>query len=309
MPWHPTRLDETSLPQGFFEGTSTTRRLPSRQREAADPLYPGYPFNLRLVAGLTPIVAGGPLDFKVDRPQGMKGFVINLTVQGRGQVFEGNRGFACEPLDLLLFPPLARHDYGRDPGCADWFHRWVYFQPRGFWTPWLRWPEATGGVGRIRLKHPALLEEFDSLFQQVESDHRGAGETAEDLAMNRLERLLIRCHEEFSGDTDRRQDPRVEAACRFVGGNLAKDLTVDEIAAAVALSASRLSELFREQVGMSVLRWREDQRMLLAKHLLESSNTSVAVISAMVGYEDQLYFSRVFRRCVGVSPTDFRRRA
>ncbi len=39
-----------------------------------DPLLPGYSFNAHLVAGLTPIDAGGYLDFFIDRPLGMKGF-------------------------------------------------------------------------------------------------------------------------------------------------------------------------------------------------------------------------------------------
>lgn len=49
-----------------------------------DPLLPGYSFNAHLVAGLTPIEAEGYLDFYVDRPLGMKGYILNLTVRGKG---------------------------------------------------------------------------------------------------------------------------------------------------------------------------------------------------------------------------------
>ncbi len=49
-----------------------------------DPLLPGYSFNAHLVAGLTPIEANGYLDFFIDRPLGMKGYILNLTIRGEG---------------------------------------------------------------------------------------------------------------------------------------------------------------------------------------------------------------------------------
>ncbi len=51
-----------------------------------DPLLPGYSFNAHLVAGLTPIEANGYLDFFIDRPLGMKGYILNLTIRGQGVV-------------------------------------------------------------------------------------------------------------------------------------------------------------------------------------------------------------------------------
>ena len=78
----------------------------------SNPLLPGYQFTAWLVAGMTPINAGDGLDFLIDRPQGMKGFIINLTTKGRGQVFNNEHAFDCEPGDLLLFQPKTPHYYG-----------------------------------------------------------------------------------------------------------------------------------------------------------------------------------------------------
>ena len=284
-----------------------------------NPLLPGYSFNLYLVAGLTPIVQGGALDFFIDRPGGMKGWIINLTVQGRGKVVDGDQAFECEPGDLLLFPPGVAHDYGRAPGSPEWFHRWVYFRPRGFWANWLTWPgqgdgaaagagAGTGaGVGRLRLADPAVRQEIEELFVQIDATHRGGRRTSEELAINLLERLLIRCHEEAPGYESRSLDARVQSACQFIANNLAHELSLEEIARHVCLSPSRLAHLFREQMGVSIVRWREDQRIILAKHMLLSTGTPISSIGARVGYDDQLYFSRVFRKRVGVSPSEFRR--
>lgn len=127
--------------------------------------------------------------------------------------------------------------------------------------------------------------------------------------MNLLERLLIRAMEEDPQSPQRIMDPRVIEACQFITGNLSGELCIDEVARHVCLSPSRLAHLFREQVGVNILRWLEDQRVIRAKLLLQTTQESIANIVQAVGYDDQLYFSRVFRQCVGVSPSDFRRRS
>lgn len=284
------------------------KRATHEGSQQLNPLLPGYSFNLYLVAGLTPIEQSGPLDFFIDRPGGMKGYIVNLTVEGRGQVFDGNRSWTCEAGDLLLFPPGVPHYYGRAPETSSWHHRWVYFRPRGFWAPWLRWPvEGDQRVGRLQLQDPGVRAEIEQLFIDIDATHRGGKRTSEELAVNLLERLLIRCHEEMPGFQSRPVDPRVQSACQFIANNLSREISLEEIAQHVCLSPSRLAHLFRDQTGVNIVRWREDQRIILAKHMLLSTTTAVSAIAGRVGYDDQLYFSRVFRKRVGVSPTEFRR--
>jgi AraC family transcriptional regulator of arabinose operon len=281
-----------------------------RHQEAGqqlNPLLPGYSFNVYLVAGMTPIIENGPLDFYIDRKNGMSGFIINMTVKGRGKVFEGADAFHCEPGDLLLFPPEAQHFYGRAPDSPDWYHRWVYFRPRAFWAPWLQWRDQVRKVGRMRLQSDALIAEFDTLFQQIEETYKVGKRSSEELAINLLERLLIRCFEETPEHANTPIDARIEEACQFLSRNLAEDVTLEDVARHVCLSPSRLAHLFREQMGVNIVRWREDQRMILAKHLLHASRYPIARVASLVGYEDQMYFSRVFRKRVGTCPSEFRR--
>lgn len=105
-----------------------------------DPLLPGYSFNAHLVAGLTPIEANGYLDFFIDRPLGMKGYILNLTIRGEGVINNNGEQFVCRPGDILLFPPGEIHHYGRHPDASEWYHQWVYFRPRAYWQEWLTWP-------------------------------------------------------------------------------------------------------------------------------------------------------------------------
>ena len=99
-----------------------------------------------------------------------------------------------EPGDLLLFPPAAVHHYGRAPDAREWYHRWVYFRPRAYWADWLKVAPGDGQVGRLQLADNQLLTEFDTLFLDIGETHKQLRPMSEQLAMNLLERLLIRCY-------------------------------------------------------------------------------------------------------------------
>ncbi|MBA2627780.1 MAG: AraC family ligand binding domain-containing protein, partial [Gemmatimonadales bacterium] len=67
-------------------------------------------FNTELMAGRT--VIRDPADGVVWREHGMDGWILNYTVDGRGRINRGERGFISRPGQLLLFKPGVAHDYG-----------------------------------------------------------------------------------------------------------------------------------------------------------------------------------------------------
>lgn len=283
--------------------------LPDLRQQQTNPLLPGYNFSVHLVAGLTPIKKGRTLDFYIDRPNGMEGYIINLTTRGQGIVHDGKTVMTCKPGDLLLFPVGAPHYYGRDPDHSEWYHRWIYFRPRAYWEQWLCWPQKIEQVGHLFLSEPALQKEFDSLFKEIEYTHRRGTTLAENLSINLLERLLLRSAEENMIGDRQAFDPRVLRACHLISEHLFEDWSIVQLAKEICLSPSRLEHLFRQQVGTTISRWREDQRLIRARQLLQVTQSPISIIAASVGYDDQLYFSRVFRKRIGISPSAFRKQA
>ncbi|MEJ2036720.1 MAG: AraC family transcriptional regulator, partial [Maritimibacter sp.] len=150
--------------------------------------------------------------------------------------------------------------------------------------------------------------EFARLFVQVEKWAALDDLLSIDLAFNRLEQILLsaartdRAHQ----PTPVQMDERVLAACKLITDKLHEPLSVADIAGHVCLSPSRLSHLFRTCVGTGPIQWRDSQRVQYAMQVLRISDEPIKSLSAMVGYEDPLYFSRVFHRHVGMSPRAFR---
>lgn len=271
-----------------------------------DPLLPGYQFDIFLVGGLTPIEKNNPLDFTIDRPHGMKGYILNLTTRGKGEVTLGDEKRIVGPGDLLLFPPGVMHHYRRAPNSERWHHRWVYFRPRAYWADWLEWGNKCAGIDSLTLPDLASRRELDEVFQEIERHHKQLRPMAEPLAMNLLESLLIRCYEQASQGNRSTLDPRIAKACRLITDNLLEEASVETLAKQVFLSPSRFTHLFRQQLGTSVTRWREAQRIARAMTLLQSTLLPVAVIGEQTGYDDPIYFSRVFRKQTGMCPSDYR---
>lgn len=157
------------------------------------PLFPGFNFDMRLVSGITPIEKDGPLDAFIDRPKGMRGWIINLTVRGKGTVFDGRETWNVDPGDLVLFPAGAIHYYGRHPDAQSWWHRWVYFQPRSFWMTWLKWRDDRNGIYVLRQYDTDLTNELDSLFAESSSWAAHPDLLSMELAVNLLERIILLC--------------------------------------------------------------------------------------------------------------------
>lgn len=68
-----------------------------------------------------------------------------------------------------------------------------------------------------------------------------------------------------------------------------------------------LSKLFREETGETFVNHISEKRMQMGKKLLLETEFSVKEIASKIGYNDQNYFSKLFKAKFGVSPTDFRK--
>ena len=104
------------------------------------------------------------------------------------------------------------------------------------------------------------------------------------------------------------RDKRIRAALGILGSaDLARDISMDNIAKAVNLSPSRLRHLFTQEVGETPHGCVRLMRMLRARELLEKSFYTIKEIMVMVGYCDASHFSRDYKKCFSVSPSLTRR--
>lgn len=272
------------------------------------PLIKIFTFNAWVVAGFTPITRGSKLDYYINRPQGMKGYIINLTLRGHARASVGGRELLFHENELLLFPPGVPHQYGRDEHSEYWDHLWIYFIPRPYWIDWLKWDETTHGIGKTTVNDPLQLQALRELFYEVIRYHNEAAPISEAMAMNALERLILNCFQLQPVRTRHVYDPRINVVCNYLNEHIAQEIKIDTLAAMVFLSPSRLAHLFRNDLGQTIHAWREVQRINQAKWLLQTTMMPMSKIAASVGYSDPVYFTRLFRKHHDIPPSEYRKR-
>lgn len=92
----------------------------------------------------------------------------------------------------------------------------------------------------------------------------------------------------------------------YIYGHLHEKVTVEELAKEVQLHPSYLSRLFREQMGCTLHSYILDQKVLIAKQMLQFSDRSFAEIANLLSFSSQSHFIQVFSKKVGVTPKQFR---
>ncbi len=111
----------------------------------------------------------------------------------------------------------------------------------------------------------------------------------------------------LDGGTTPLHDETVVEAQMWIAENLAAEATVAELAIRLGISLRTLERRFRTATGTSVRSYWQQQRMVLAKELLEKTNLSVSDIAWRVGYSDGGFFARLFQREISVAPLEYRK--
>ncbi|GAB4374484.1 MAG: hypothetical protein Kow009_10030 [Spirochaetales bacterium] len=144
-------------------------------------------------------------------------------------------------------------------------------------------------------------------FDKPEEIHRAFAEARAALEGTRLEEEVVvwQGMREKPGPV-----PRTEALIRealdYISRNYGEEITLESMAARVRLSSFYFSKMFKQYTGVTFIDYLSGFRVEKAKELLEDPRWSIKEISAQVGYQDPNYFTRVFRRLEGLTPSEYR---
>ena len=104
-----------------------------------------------------------------------------------------------------------------------------------------------------------------------------------------------------------RYEDVVSEVIHYIENNYAQEeLSLNLLASHVNFSPNHLSMIFSQQTGQTLIRYLTDYRMNRAKELLRCSSKKSSVISMEVGYKDPHYFSYLFKKTQGMTPTQYR---
>lgn len=240
--------------------------------------------------------------YRIVRRDGVGDWLLIATLGGKGRFGHIGGELIANPGDWVLIRPGTLHDYGVESALRQWELLWVHFQPRAHWLPWLNWPAAAPGLMRLHIRDEETVDRFREVYRLFTSDVR----RREAYAMNALETLLLDCDRQNPLAVTSIYDERIRRAMDYLERNLARKITLADIAGAVGLSSSRLAHLFREQSGQTPQGYLESLRMQRAAELLQRTGFSIKQIADAVGFDSPFYFSQRFKARTQLSPSSFR---
>lgn len=106
-------------------------------------------------------------------------------------------------------------------------------------------------------------------------------------------------------DTENPMEETVDQAERYILEHIEDTLMVEEIARNFYISVNHLNRLFKKKHNTTVGDYITDVRMKTAAGLLETTNLSIAAVSAKSGYNNYSYFIKIFKRYYGVTPKEY----
>lgn len=107
---------------------------------------------------------------------------------------------------------------------------------------------------------------------------------------------------------DREYENVVSRVKAYINENYAKNISLDDVSRMVDISPYYFSKLFKQEVGENFIEYVTGVRMKHARHLLEDPKYSIKEVCVMSGYGDPNYFSRIFKKYEGMTPSEYRER-
>ena len=262
--------------------------------------------SLSLRLARTPIRMQHAPSWKVDKLNPVHDLIICLT--GRGHYRIGEEAFDVGPGDVMLIPAYRRFR-GRHGGGSELYTGIAqHFSLELF--------ESGDLIGKMRLHPKVRLRDWETMKPLVQHYRGSAPASATTLTQHHqfMVLLLAYLQEAFTGWQSQEELPesqdQLSLQIMLVASRLSADPLgsgVEEALANVTYNEDYFRRAFRDRMGMTPQKYRELKRMEFAVHRL-GMGVPVKEVAAELGFSDPYFFSRMFKRHIGASPSHYRLR-
>ncbi|MFA7566076.1 MAG: AraC family transcriptional regulator [Alkalispirochaeta sp.] len=231
-------------------------------------------------------------------------FQVVYITSGRGY-FEGERMGRREVRagDVMLLFPGVRHAY-RPSRETGWQEYWVGFSGDHAYRLWqngLFTPERA--VCHIGLNREVMAD-YEQIVRLCRQQPPGFQVRLGAIVLQ----LLAHIHSiETTSHTDVGDSELVQTVRMIMQEQIDTGIEIPEIARTAGVAYTHLLEVFRKYTGLTPYQYFLQMRILRAKELLQDPNISVKEVAAMMQFENQYYFSRLFKKKTGMAPSEWKR--
>ena len=239
------------------------------------------------------------------RPRGRVDWQIIYIAAGKGHFILDGKEVIVPAGSMVLFQPKQVQDYfyfGKDKTQV-WF---VHFTGREVRNILRHYEIPTDGY----ILHTGISREYEDLFRRMRDELVRCSWGYEEMLTYLFRELLMTMHRRMTENAPRVSgfiQDEIDRARAFFDEHYNEEISIEQYAVSRNMSTSWFNRSFRSAVGTSPMQYILDVRIRNAQTLLETTDYSVTSIAALVGYENPMYFSRLFRKAKGLSPSKYRK--
>lgn len=252
-----------------------------------------YPFNIESVGITHPdkdyFIARNHSDYHI----------IEYVVSGKGLLNIDEKDFVLQQGDVYILPPESKHSYRAD---AEQPYRKIWCN---FYSDTFAKIQTDYHLdGKYVFRAPECEKDFVRLVEIAQLGNRLNDDEWANVAsvlMNILNKIAARTY---------RPEGNHAIAARakeLLDGAVYGNITVEDLTKKLFVSKMFLTREFKSMYGMSPYNYYLNKKLSKAKLMLQSSNMTVKEISDKLCFSDEHYFSGLFKRKIGVSPSEFRK--
>jgi AraC-like DNA-binding protein len=238
------------------------------------------------------------------RKKGLPENFLFFCVDGSGWYQIGKQRVEVGANEFFILPQNQEHSYG---SSADdpWSIYWVHFGGDAL--------SAFNEVQEVQ-KHfkPELVRNtgeiipvFQKIYKTLELGYSIDNLLFANMCLSQFLTLFIYNKRHFASASTDRLDC-VDSAIHFMQEHINDNISLISLSKTYNYSVSRFSNLFKQKTGYAPIDYFLQMKMQKACQLLDFSDRSIKDIAFSMGFEDQYYFSKRFRKIIGVSPKKYR---
>ena len=238
-----------------------------------------------------------------ERQEGADEAILIYCMDGRGVIELERHNIVLERGMAFVIPPSVAHKYYADK-ANPWSILWLHFKGGSL----DQFPLAETEISPISLASPEENEMIQRYFMRLFEIARNGYTLGNMVCLSQLLSTMLSEIYFFERETElKKVDRHLTKAVNYMYENLSKELTLEDVAVYIGVSKSYINLIFKEHTKRAPLEFFTHLKIQQACKYLRLTNMYIYEISANLGYEDQYYFSRIFKKVMGLSPKEYRK--
>lgn len=235
-----------------------------------------------------------------ERKEGIEEYIFLYCTEGSGTIIVEGKKHVLHANEAFCIPHFKQHVYYASEENP-WSILWVHF--KGTDTQYFPLRECQV----VRFGSHNVVDRmhflFNLLFRVLDRNYTLGNFI---YISQVLSLILAETYDREKYDTTREQNKHVTNVVRYMQNHLDENLTLERVAEEFELSKSYLNAIFQKYTQHAPMDFFISLKMKKACRLLRTTGMYVYEVAQALGYSDQYYFSRIFKKVIGVSPKEYR---